>query len=107
MAVARDDASGEDKVTVQGASFETVLHFDAEGRVIASEGEDVPFAARTSSWDFDLAASCCWTGSPTNHCVVSKGICSTPGVDRCFSPWFTAANEFGNGYMMCDTSGFY
>ena len=61
VAVARDEASGEDHVNVQGSSFETVLRFDADGRLIPSEEDPGTFASRAYSGD--AAMECCWTGA--------------------------------------------
>ena len=105
VAVARDDASGEDRVSVQGASFETVLRFDPEGQLIPSEEEAVGFASRVTVDQIDQAVSCCWTGTPSNYCAVSKGLCSqgpTNSDGKCFSSYFTANNGFSTGYMSCE-----
>jgi len=102
VAVARDDASGEDWVTVQGATFETVLRFDAEGQLIPSEEQAEGFASRVQSQsDLEKALACCYLGSPTTDCFIEYQIC-TRGGDRCYSPWFTETNGFQEGYMYCD-----
>jgi len=105
VAMTRDEASGEDRVTVTGASFETVLRFDADGRAIPSEDPDHPFAARGLR-AVDRAAVCCWVGEPSAACTVPQGLCSK-GLDRCFSPYFTPGGGFEYGFMYCgDLSGF-
>jgi len=99
VAVARDDASGEDRVTVQGASFETLLRFDAEGQLIPSEEQAGGFASREGTASaMDKAYSCCYTASPTNYCVVSKGTCDK-GVQYCYSPHFF--DGFYEGKIEC------
>jgi len=106
VAVARDDASGEDRVTVQGASFETVLRFDAEGQLIPSEEQAGGFASREVS-NLDNALMCCYVGSPRTHCVYSKGTCAHAGQDPrmelCFSPYFRPELGYSNP-MYCNAA---
>jgi len=104
VAMTRDEASGEDRVSVQGASFETVLRFDADGRLIPSEGADNPFAAREYS-PADMALSCCWTGAPNTACNTAAERCYK-GADVCYSTYFKTSNGFQDGFMYCDLSGF-
>lgn len=116
VAVTRDEATGEDHVRVEAASFQTLLRFDPEGRLIPTEeGQDNPFAARSLA--FDSAVMCCYTGSPSSHCNILEGVCyprsscytvgnqkvcnSIPPADRCFSPYFT-----GIGSIQCNSGGF-
>jgi len=105
VAVARDEAAGEDRVSVQGTSFETVLRFDADGQLIPSEEQAGGFASRENSPSpLDQAITCCFMGSPSLYCAVGKGICSG-GADVCFSSFFSTSNGFASGYLDCSALG--
>jgi len=114
VAVARDVESGEDRATVEGASFEIVLRFDSEGQLIALDEEPAGFASRSDLTDihksnFDKALTCCFVSSPYNGWCTTKQACGN-GLDKCFSPWFRGlgeASDVGDGTIKCASiSGF-